>query len=89
MKVSDSLEISETFTFRQITDKRQNHCHSESPLNSFLSNIVNNMNILRYSEFDSVTENIAAPIFKAIFKYKDHSSKLATENNLRKERFVS
>ena len=47
------------------------------------------MNILRYSEFDSVTENIAAPIFKAIFKYKDHSSKLATESNLRKERFVS
>ena len=32
---------------------------SETPetLNSFFSNIVNNLNILRYREFDPVTEN--------------------------------
>ena len=29
--------------------------------NSFFSNIINNLNILRYSELDSVTENIADP----------------------------
>ena len=35
-------------------------------LNSFFSNIVKNLNILRYSEFDPVTENVADPIILAI-----------------------
>ena len=46
-------------------------------LNSFFSNIVNNLNISRYSEFDSVKENITDPTLKAIFKYKDHINILA------------
>ena len=32
---------------------------------------------MKYSEFDSVTENVANPTLKAIFKYKDHPSILA------------
>ena len=43
-------------------------------LNSFFSNIVKNLNISRYSEFDPFTENTADPGLKAIFKYKDHPS---------------
>ena len=35
-------------------------------LKSFFSNIVKNLNILRYSEFDPVTENVADPIILAI-----------------------
>ena len=35
-------------------------------LNSFFSNIVKYLNILRYSEFDPVTENVADPIILAI-----------------------
>ena len=38
-------------------------------LNSFFSNIVKNLNILRYSHFDSVTENITDPVLKAIFTF--------------------
>ena len=54
-------------------------------LNSFLSNIVKNLNISRYSEFDTVTENIADPTLNSIFKYKDHPSILAIQNNCENE----
>ena len=56
-------------------------------LNSFFSNIVKNLNISRYSEFDPVTENIADPTLKAIFKYKDHPSILAIQSHCEKETF--
>ena len=56
-------------------------------LNSFFSNIVKNLNISRYSEFNPVTENIADPTLKAIFKYKDHPSILAIQSNCEKETF--
>ena len=56
-------------------------------LNSFISNIVKNLNISRYSEFNPVTENIADPTVKAIFKYKDHPSIIAIQRNCGKETF--
>ena len=56
-------------------------------LNSFFSNIVKNLNISRYSEFDLVTENIADPTLKAIFKCKDHPSTLAIQSHCEKETF--
>ena len=37
-------------------------------LHSFFSNIIKNLTILRYSEFDCATENIADPTLKAIFQ---------------------
>ena len=53
------LEISETFTFRQITHKRQNQLKilkteskTAETLNSFFSNIAKNLNISRHSKFD-------------------------------------
>ena len=36
-------------------------------LSSFFSNILKNLNIVRYSHFDSVAENITDTILKAIF----------------------
>ena len=57
---------------------------AENP-NSFFSNIRKNLNISRNSEFDSATENIADPTFKAVFKYKDHPSILAIRSNCEKE----
>ena len=52
-------------------------------LNSFFSNIVKKLNISRYSEFYTVTENIADPTLKAIFK--DYPSVLAIQSNCEKE----
>ena len=56
-------------------------------LNSFFSNIIKNLNISRYSEFDPVTENIADPTLKAIFKYKEHPVILPIQSNCEKETF--
>ena len=53
-------------------------------LNSFFTNIVKNLNISRYSEFDSVTQNIFDP---TTFKYKDHPSILAIQSNHEKKTF--
>ena len=59
---------------------------AETP-NSFFSNIVKNLNISRYGEFNPVTENIADPTLKTIFKCKDHPSRLAIQSNREKETF--
>ena len=56
-------------------------------LNSFFSNIVKNLNISRYSEFDPAPENIADPTLEAIFKYKDHPSILAIQSHCEKGTF--
>ena len=56
-------------------------------LNSLFSNIVKNLNISRYIEFDPVTENITDPTLKAIFKYKAHPSILVIQSNCEKETF--
>ena len=43
---------------------------------------------MKFSEFDSVTENVANSTLKAIFKYKDHPSILAIQSNCEKEIFL-
>ena len=42
---------------------------------------------MRYRDFDPVTENIADPTLKAIFKCKDHSRILAIQSSCEKETF--
>ena len=70
-----------------ISEKVKTESEFTESLNSFSSNIVKNLNISRYSEFDPVTENIADPTLKAIFKYKDHPSILAIQSHCEKETF--
>ena len=47
--------------------------------NSFFSNIVKNIKIPQYSNFDPITQNIEDPTLKAILKYKNHSSVLTIQ----------
>ena len=48
-------------------------------MNTFLSNIVSNLNIPEYPVNDPFIDNINDPILKAIFKYKNHPSIKPTE----------
>ena len=59
--------------------KRWNQHKSETAetLNNFFSNLVKNLTISRYSQLDSVAENITEPTLRAILRYKDHPSILA------------
>ena len=42
--------------------------------NNFFCNIVKNLNIFQYSDFDPIIENFKNPTLKAIFKYKKQHS---------------
>ena len=45
--------------------------------NNFFGNIVKNLNISQYSDFDPIIENVKDPTLKAILKYEKHPSILA------------
>ena len=42
--------------------------------NNFFGNIVKNLNIFQYSDFDPIIENFKNPTLKPIFKYKKQHS---------------
>ena len=50
-------------------------------LNTFFGNIVKDLEINQYSNFDPVINNVKDPTLRAIVKYKDHPSILAIQNN--------
>ena len=45
--------------------------------NNFFGNIVKNLNISQYTDFDPIIENVKDPTLKAILKYEKHPSILA------------
>ena len=45
--------------------------------NNFFGNILKNLNISQYSDFDPIIEEVKDPTLKAILKYKKHPSILA------------
>ena len=47
--------------------------------NSFFSNIVKNIKIPQYSNFDPIAQNIEDPTLKALVKYKSHPSILTIQ----------
>ena len=46
-------------------------------LNTFLSNIVSNLNIAEYSNCEPLANNISDPVLKCVVKYRNHPSILA------------
>ena len=85
--LSDKSRIKDRININENGKTLKTESETAESLNSFFSNIVKNLNISRYNEFDPVTENIADPTLKAIFKYRDHPSILATQSHCEKETF--
>ena len=50
-------------------------------LNTFFGNIVTNIEIIQYSNFDLVINNVIDITLRAILKYKDHPRILTIQNN--------
>ena len=48
--------------------------NTEEVFSSFFSNIIKDLKILQYSNFDPIAQNIEDPALKAIVKYKNHPS---------------
>ena len=87
--LSDKSHIRDRINISEKDKILKTESETAKSLNSFFKNIVKDLNISRYSEFDPVTENIADPTLKAIFKYKDHPSILAIQGIVKKKHFVS
>ena len=56
-------------------------------LNDFFSNDVINLRILKFENFDLLSENIGHPTLKAIVKYRKHSSVVTIASKFIKECF--
>ena len=56
--------------------------------NKFFGNIVKNLNISQYSDFDPIIENVKDPTLKAILKYKKHPSILAIRTKCNRNGFL-
>ena len=52
-------------------------------LNKFFSNIVNNLEISKYSKYESFIDNIKVQALRAILKYKNHPSIIAIQNKFK------
>ena len=52
-------------------------------LNTFFGNIVKNLEINQYSNFDPVINHVKDPTLRAILKYKDHPSILVIQNDFK------
>ena len=63
------------------------HLHGNFTAGNLEISRLKNLNISRYTEFDSVAENKTDPTLKAIFKYKDHPSILEIKSDCEKETF--
>ena len=63
--------------------KSETETDLETPevLNTFFGNIVKNLEINQYSNFDSVINHVKDPSLRAILKYKNHPRILAIQNN--------
>ena len=79
------MENSKVFTFRKFSvrerinlSKNGVNMNTEKGtadvFNNFFGNIVKNLNISQYSDFDPIIENVKDPTLKAILKYEKHPS---------------
>ena len=75
------MENSKAFTIRKIQCQRkvsliengeivETEKETADVFNNFFGNIVKNLNISQYSDFDPIIENVKDPTLKAILKYK-------------------
>ena len=55
--------------------------------NNFFSNIVKNLKIPEYKNLNTNIENVKDPVFRAIWKYKNHPSIIAIKEKSKNEKF--
>ena len=66
--LSDRSRMKDRISITEKDEILKTESETAEILHSLFSNIIKNLTILRYSEFDCVTENIAYPTLKAIFQ---------------------
>ena len=73
----DKSSVKEQINFVEKREILKTDLETAEVLNTFFGNIVKNLEINQFSNFDPVINNVKDPTLKAILKRKDHPSILA------------
>ena len=79
--LSDESSVKEQINFVEKREILKTDLETAEVLNTFFGNIVKNLEINQYSNFDPVINHVKDPTLRAILKYKDHTSILTIQNN--------
>ena len=74
--LSDKIVSGEKVTLIEEDGIVERDINTAQILNTFFSNMVNNLKIAKYANCDPISENINDPVIKSIIKYRNHSSML-------------
>ena len=78
--LSDKSCVKEQINLAEKGEFLKTDLETAKVLNNFFGNIVKNLEINKYSNFDPVINNVQDPTLRAILKYKGHPTILAIQN---------
>ena len=78
---SDKSRVKEQINLVEKGEILKTDLETVEVLNTFFGNIVKNLKINPYSNFDPMINHVKDPTLRAILKYKDHPSILAIQSN--------
>ena len=70
--LSDKIVSGEKVTLIEEDGIVERDINTAQILNTFFSNMVNNLKIAKYANCDPISENINDPVIKSIIKYRNH-----------------
>ena len=73
----------DTIILSEKKESVKNEWETAEVLNKFFSDIVNNLEILKYFKYESFIDNIEDQTLREILKYKNHPSIIAIQNKLK------
>ena len=82
--LSDTIMSAERITLIDNGEVVTTEQDTADVLNTFFFNIVTNLKIPEYADYDPITNNISDPILKVIVKYRNHSSILTIKEVCKK-----
>ena len=82
--LSDTIMSTEKITLIDNGEVVTTEQDTADVLNTFFFNIVTNLKIPEYADYDPITNNISDPILKVIVKYRNHSSILTIKEVCKK-----
>ena len=86
--VSDKLLSTQKITLIDNNKIVKNDDDTARVLNTFFSNIVSDLKIPDYNNYNLLAENIQEPVLKAIVKYRNHASILTIGEVCKKEPLI-
>ena len=81
LSLSDKSCVKEQINMVEKREILKTDLETAGVLNTFFGNLLKNLEINQYSNFNPVINNVKDPNLRAILKCKDHPSILAIQNN--------